>query len=318
MKSYLYFLKRIAIAFLQIFIVATILFIALRFMEGDPVLLALGSDKVDAEAVEVIREELGLNKPLLIQYVDWIKSLLKFDLGKSISLNVSVNELVMERFPRTLELAIVSIVLGSILGISAGIVSAMKQGKPGDLMVTSVAAVGISLPVYVLGTLLIYVFSLKFRLLPSSGYKAFTEDALDHIRRLALPSITLALGLSASITRMTRSSMLEVLHKDFVGTLRAKGLSQNAVILKHVFRNTLIPIITVIGLQLGNLIGGMVLIENLYAWPGISALLIQSISYRDYPLIQGCTMVIATFFILINMLVDILYALLDPRIRSRR
>ena len=318
MKSAAYFFRRIVIALLQLFIVASILFLVLRFMEGDPVLLALGSDKVDNAAVELVREQLGLNRPLWDQYTDWIKSLCMLDFGESISLKMPVNQLIFERFPRTLELALAAIVLASLMGIFTGTISALKQGKATDLAVTSASTVGVSLPVYVLGTLLIYIFSLQFRLLPSSGYISAFEDIAEHIRRLILPAFTLALGLAASISRMTRSSMLEMLHKDFVGTLRAKGLSNRGVVFKHVFRNALIPIITVIGLQLGNLIGGMVLVENLFAWPGISSLLIQSINYRDYPLIQGCTMVVAAFFIFVNMVIDIVYALLDPRIRSGR
>jgi peptide/nickel transport system permease protein len=285
-------------------------------MPGDPVKLALGSEKAaDPEVVAQMRSNLGLDKPISIQYADFLKGLLKGDFGISITDQTPVIDNIKIRLPQTIELAIISIILASIIGIIIGLIAAYRRNSLLDTSMTALSAVGISLPVFVLGTLLIIIFSLRLKLLPSSGFSSFFRSPGDHIRHLILPAVTLALGLAASIARMTRSSMLEVQGRDFVQTLRAKGLPESKVIFKHAFRNALIPIVTVIGLQLGNLIGGVVIIEYLFNWPGISTLLMKSISFRDYPTIQGCVLLISVFYIVINMIIDMLYGLLDPRIR---
>lgn len=311
-----YFVKRILIASLQLFVIATLIFLFLRIMPGDPVKLALGSEKAaDPEVVAQMRSNLGLDKPISIQYADFLKGLLKGDFGISITDQTPVIDNIKIRLPQTIELAIISIILASIIGIIIGLIAAYRRNSLLDTSMTALSAVGISLPVFVLGTLLIIIFSLRLKLLPSSGFSSFFRSPGDHIRHLILPAVTLALGLAASIARMTRSSMLEVQGRDFVQTLRAKGLPESKVIFKHAFRNALIPIVTVIGLQLGNLIGGVVIIEYLFNWPGISTLLMKSISFRDYPTIQGCVLLISVFYIVINMIIDMLYGLLDPRIR---
>ncbi|MGM0904802.1 MAG: ABC transporter permease [Bacillota bacterium] len=308
--------KNIGVAVVQIFIVATIVFSLLRFMPGDPAVLVLGTERgADAEAVAAMRATLGLDQPLLTQYFGWITDIMRLDFGQSLFNNIDVTTYIAERLPKTLELAIAAIIIGAIIGISLGIIAAVKRGSIVDMIVSTVAAAGMSFPVYVTGTAFILLISLQLNLLPASGYTEFSEDPIGHFQRLLLPAITIALPLAASIARMTRSSMLEVLGKDFVQTLRAKGLAEKLVIYKHVLRNAIISVITVIGLELANLIGGTVLIEFLFNWPGLSTLLVEAINNRNYPIIQGSIIVIAAFYILINRSVEIIYGLMDPRTR---
>lgn len=317
MRLLLHFVsKNVGVAIVQIFIVATLVFLLLRFMPGDPAVLVLGTERgADPAAVEAMRATLGLDQPLLTQYFAWIADILRLDFGQSLFNNIDVTTYLAERLPKTLELAVVAIIIGSIIGISLGIIAAVKRGGVVDMIVSSIAAAGLSFPVYVTGTVLILLLSLQLNLLPASGYTAFSEDPVAHIQKLFLPAITVALPLAASIARMTRSSMLEVLGKDFVQTLRAKGLAEKMIIFKHVLRNAIISVITVIGLELANLIGGTVLIEFLFNWPGLSSLLVESINNRNYPIIQGSIIVIAAFYILINRAVEIIYGLMDPRTR---
>lgn len=308
--------KQMATAFLQILIVATIVFLLLRIMPGDPAALVLGTERGgDPEAVAEMRTLLGLDQPILVQYTAWFKDLLQFDFGQSLFRNTEVTTFILDGFPKTLELALAAIIIASIIGIPLGVVAAVKRGGLIDLFVSVLAATGISLPVYVSGTFFVLLFSFQLNILPASGYVNFSEDPVGHVLRLLLPAVTIALPLAASIARMTRSSMLEVLGKDFVQTLRAKGLPEKTIIFKHTLRNAIISVITVIGLELGNLIGGTVLIEFLYNWPGLSTLLVDAVNNRDYPLIQGCIIVIAGFYIFVNRFVEIIYGVMDPRTR---
>lgn len=313
--------KRLGITLLLIFFVSTIVFFMMHLMPGDPVLLMLGTDSnPDPIAVESLRSELGLDKPILVQYVNWIANALKGDLGKSYSEKIPVVESIGIRLPKTLELVFVSLFLASLVGIPLGILAALKRGKYGDYVLTSITSIGISIPVYVLGYLLVIIFALDFfelniPTLPSSGYYDFAKNPIKHIMRLVLPSVTLALGLSSSIIRMTRSAVLEALSSGSIQALRAKGLTENKIVWKHVIRNAMIPIVTIIGLQLGSLIGGTVLVEAVFNWPGLSTLLIRAINFRDYPLIQGCVLIMSIIFIFTNMVVEIIYGFLDPRVR---
>lgn len=311
-------LIRIVTIIFQVFIVVTIVFSAIRFMPGDPAVLVLGTEKgADPEAVAEMRKTLGLDQPFLTQYIDWMKGAVTLDFGQSIFSGIDVTESIMERLPKTLELAFLAMILAIIIGVPLGIIAALYRGSVIDSMVSALAAVGISFPVYIIGTFLILLLSFKLNLLPASGYVSFSENPLEHIQRMILPALTIAFGLASTIARMTRSSMLEVLNKDFIRTLRAKGLNERKIIFKHAFRNAIIAIITIIGLELGNLIGGTVLIEYLFNYPGLSSLLIQSINNRDYPLIQGSIIIIATIYILINLFVEIIYGLVDPRTRKQ-
>jgi len=308
--------KKILTVFIQIFIVITISFFLVRIMPGDPALLVLGTDKAsNPEAIKQIHKELGLDTPPLHQYATYINDILHLDFGTSFANNTEVINLLKETFPKTLELAIVAMIIGSALGIVFGVIAAVNRGGMIDKGVSAVAAIGISFPVFITGAFFIIIFSFRLDILPASGYAEFWDNPMDHIIRLILPAITLAFSLSAPVARMMRSSMLETLNKDFVQTLRAKGLNERLVIFKHILRNAIISVVTVIGLELGNLIGGSVILEYLYNWPGINSLLVQSIEGRDFPVIQGSIIVIASFYIIINLLVEFIYGLMDPRTR---
>ena len=312
-----FLVKRIATAIVQIFVVTTIVFFALQMMPGDPVLLMLSRDgsAVDQEAYDALEAEPGLDQPVMTQYTNWLTDLVHGDLGTSYGENRPVTEAIGDRIPRTLELAAVSLVLACIIGIPLGILSAVRRGGFLDLGLTLLSSLGNSVLVFVLGYILVLVFSLNMKLLPSSGYVPVARGLDNHIQRLILPAVALALGVAASILRMTRSSMLESLGSESVRPLRAKGLSKGKVYGKHVMRNMLIPVVTIIGLQLGSLIAGTVLCEAVFNWPGIATLLVDAINNRDYPLIQGCMLILSAILILTNMVVDLLYGFLDPRAR---
>ena len=312
-----FFVKRILTAIMQIFVVTTIVFFALQMMPGDPVLMMLSRDgsAVNQEAYDALEAELGLDQPVMTQYIDWITDLLHVDLGQSYSEKRPVVEAIQDRLPRTLELAAAAMVLACIIGIPLGIISAVRRGGFVDLGLTLLSSLGNSVPVFVMGYLLVLIFALTLGVLPSSGYVPVARGLSKHLLRLVLPAVALAFGVASSILRMTRSSMLESLGSESVRPLRAKGLSKRKVYLKHVMRNMLIPVVTIIGLQLGNLIAGTVLCEAVFNWPGIATLLVSAIGDRDYPLIQGCMLILSAIFILTNMVVDMLYGILDPRAR---
>lgn len=311
--------QKLLTALIQLFVVATLVFSIMYVMPGDPVLLLLGAESNPTPAaVAAMRAKLGLDQPVLTQYFSWLGDALQFDLGQSVLNSYPVISSIAANLPRTLELGLAAIIIASIIGVPLGIAAALNRGKALDTILTSLATVGISVPVYILGAMLIILFSLQLGWLPSSGYMDITRNMPEHFRRLILPAFTLGFGLAASIARMTRSSMLEILNRDFVRALRAKGAPEGRVIWHHALRNASIPIVTIIGLQLGNLMGGTVLVEAMFNWPGLSTLLVEAVAKRDYPMVQGTVLTIAALFIFINLGVELLYSLLDPRIRRRR
>lgn len=311
--------RKLLTAFVQLLVVATLIFSVMYIMPGDPVLLLLGADSNPSpEAVASMRQQLGLDQPVVTQYFTWLWNALHLDFGNSLTNGYPVSRYVLDNLPRTLELAFAAIVVASLIGVPLGIAAALKRGSMRDTVLTSVATIGISVPVYILGTLLVLVFSIKLGWLPASGYTDISRNVVEHFRKLALPALALGFGLAASIARMTRSSMLEILGRDFVRALRAKGMPEHRIVWQHVLRNAAIPIVTIIGLQLGNLMGGTVLVEAMFNWPGLSTLLVGAVGARNYPLVQGAMLAIAALFIFINLAVELLYSLLDPRIRRKR
>lgn len=281
-------------------------------------LVILGSERTpDPEVLEAVRARLGLDKPLGEQYVNWLADLVQGDLGLSLSNDQPVWDRISARLPRTLELVIGAMLLASTIGVFLGVTAALNWNTPRDSLVNIISAVGMSVPVYVVGTLLVLFFAVQLRWLPNAGYVSAQEDFGEFLRRLTLPMITLSLAPMAIITRTTRSSLLEVRFSDYVRTAYAKGLRSQTVVIRHMLRNAFIPVVTIIGIQMGALLGGTVIVEFIFNWPGLSTLLITSIQRRDYPVVQGIVLVIATLFILINLLVDLLYSWLDPRIRHR-
>lgn len=307
---------RIGTALFQLFCIAALIFSIMYLMPGDPVMLLLGQDSNPSpEAVAAMRAQLGLDQPVPTQFLHWITGAIQGDFGQSIRTRAPVSEYIAESLPRTLELAFAAILVAILVGVPLGVIAALRRGTWIDTVATSFATLGISVPVYILGAMAVLLFALHLDWLPSSGYTDISRSFERHFLRLILPATTLGLGLAASIARMTRSSMLEILNRDFVRALRAKGLTERQVIWGHVLRNAAIPILTIIGLQLGTLMGGTVLVEAMFNWPGLSTLVVDAVSNRDYPLAQGAILAISAAYILINLVVELLYSALDPRIR---
>lgn len=305
--------RRLLVAVVLVLGAASLVFVMLHAVPGDPVAMFLG-DFATPEQMAAVRSKMGLDKPLAVQYVEWLGGIVRGDFGQSLALNQPVARLILERIPRTLELAGISILLGLIIGMPIGITAALRRGRPEDAGLTASALLTLSIPAYVSGTVLVLIFAVWLRWLPASGYVTFSENPVRHMQLLVLPCVTLASHLAASIARMTRSAVLEVIALDYVRTARSKGLSERMVLARHVLRNSLLPVTTVVGLQAGNLLGGAVIVEVIFSWPGLSTLLFRGIETRDFPVVQGCVLVISSLFILITLLVDILNGWLDPRV----
>jgi len=286
--------------------ISVMLFFMLRALPGDPAQVLAG-DMATQKEVELIRHQLGLDRPTYIQYGHFLWRLVRLDLGNSIKTQNPVITEILPRLKNTAILAVTATLLACLFGIPAGIVAAVRPYTVWDILVTALALFGISMPAFWLGLMLIVMFSVKLQWLPVGGSGG--------IQFLVLPSITLASLLVAAFARNTRSSMMETLTQDYITTARSKGLKEEAVIIRHALKNALIPVVTVIGLQFGGLLGGTVLTETVFSWPGIGRLLVESILARDYPVIQGSILVFALLFILVNLIVDLLYGLIDPRVR---
>ncbi len=301
-----YIVKRLVSTIPVLLGISFLLFFMLRALPGDPAQVLAGQMATDEE-IEIMRHQLGLDKPVYIQYGLFLARLSKLDLGRSARTRNPVIQEVWARLPNTILLAVVAITLACVFGIPAGIISAVRPYTFLDYLVTSTALFGMSMPVFWLGLMLVVVFSVILQWLPAGGIGTW--------KHVILPSVTLAAAVLAFIARMTRSSMLEVLSQDYITTARSKGLKEQVIIIKHALTNALIPIITVVGLQFGMLLGGAVLTETVFAWPGLGRLIVDAILARDYPVIQGTILIFGLLYILVNLLVDILYALIDPRIR---
>jgi peptide/nickel transport system permease protein len=304
-----YILKRILSMIPVIIGVAFIVFTLLYITPGDPARMALGDMATD-EAIQSFREQNGLNDPFIVQFGHYIfNAVTKGDIGRSYVTRRPVSQEILTAFPVTLKLAALSMFIAILIGIPFGIISATKQYSWFDSISMIFAMIGISMPVFWLGLLLILFFSVYLGWLPSSGFNSFSA--------MILPSVTLAAQSVAIITRMTRSSMLEVVRQDFIRTVRAKGQKESMVIWKHALPNTLIPVITIAGIQFGRLLGGAILTESIFSVPGVGRLMVESIKMRDYPIVQGGVLYIAIAFSLVNLLVDLFYAYIDPRIRAQ-
>ncbi len=309
-------LRRLGATIPVLLLVTAGVFALLHLTPGDPI-DAMMAESVDATAKEHIRRELGLDRPIPVQYVAWMGKLLRGDLGRSIRNGEPVIENVSRRIRPSLQLALFAMTISLLVAFPVGIASAVRHNTSVDRLGTTFALFGICMPNFLLALLLIFLFGVTLRWLPISGYTDPLDELVDGVRSLALPAVTLGLALAAVITRTLRSSLLETLTEDYVRTARAKGLSEWRVIRGHVLKNALIPVVTVLGLQLGTLIGGAVITEYVFALPGVGRLVVDAVFARDYPLVQGLVLLIAIAFILSNLLVDILYGWIDPRIRSR-
>jgi ABC-type dipeptide/oligopeptide/nickel transport system permease component len=303
-----YIARRLVVMVPVLLLVVTLVFFAFQIIPGDPARMFVGPD-ASQEAVEAVRRELGLDQPILVQYATYMRRLVTGDLGRSIALRKPVIEELARTFPATFRLALVSIAVSTVVGIGLGLVAAVSRGGLWDQVTSVIAVLGLSIPVFWLGLLLIYFLSVELRWLPSTGETGWEN--------YVMPTICLSTFSIAFIARMTRSSMLEVIPQDYVRTARAKGVREWGVIVRHGLRNALLPIVTVVGLRFGYMLGGAVVTEEIFAWPGMGRLLIVAVAQRDIPVVQGLLLTFAAAFVLVNLLVDVSYAFLDPRIRYR-
>ncbi len=310
-----YLIRRFAAALVLALAVSTVVFLLLRLVPGDVVTVMLGESDPSPEKVAALRHQLGLDRPLIVQYASWVGRAVQGDFGSAFLSGRRISTDLAARIPRSVELAGVALLLAVLVGIPLGALSARRPGGALDLLVGGVAVLGLTLPSFVIGMLFVLLFGLVLHWFPATGFVDFGADRVGHLRHLVLPAVTLALTIVPVVMRMTRASMLDTLHQDYVRTARSKGLAERTVIGKHVLRNSLIPVITVIGLQAGTLLGRVVLVEYIFNWPGLSSLLLTGVNQRDYPLVQAVVLVIALAFVLINLLVDLGYGLVDPRIR---
>ena len=307
-------LKRLLATIPVLLLVTAGVFALLHLTPGDPI-DAMMAESVDATVKESLRRELGLDRPLPVQYAAWMARLLRGDLGRSIRNGEPVVDNVGRRIRPSLQLAAMAMTVSLLIAFPLGIVSAVRRNRAPDRVGTTFALLGICMPNFLLALLLIFLFGVTLRWLPISGYTDPLEDPVAGLRSLVLPAVTLGLALAAVVTRTLRSSMLETLAEDYVRTARAKGLSEARVVRRHVLRNALIPVVTVLGLQLGTLVGGAVITEYVFALPGVGRLVVDAVFARDYPLVQGVVLLIALAFIVCNLVVDVLYGWIDPRIR---
>jgi len=289
-------------------------FLLIRLVPGDPAVALLGME-ADARSLAALRAQLALDQPIVVQYFTWLGHILTGDFGRSIQGGRPVFPLLLGALAPTALLSAAALAISLIIAIPAGIVAATHRNSSADYTASFLALCGLSLPSFWLGILLILTFSIYLPLFPASGYVSPLVDPLGHLRHLALPSVTLGAALAAATMRMTRATMLEVLRADYVRTARAKGLSSRAVVWGHALRNARIPIVTLLGIQLGQLLGGVVITETVFSWPGIGKLTVDAIFARDYPVVQGAVLLTATLFVLINLLTDLIYTVLDPRVR---
>lgn len=313
-----WFLRRIAQSIAMLWVVISLVFLSIHFVPGDPVELLLGQDgsTPDPFTIELVREQLGLNQPLHSQYLQKMQDLARFDLGTSIVDESKVGKEIARRLPRTLELIAAAGILSLMIGLPAGVIAALRPKSLFSRIATVLAGTAQSVPVFVVGTLFVIVFAQVLGWLPAGGFVAFSKDPAKHMLLLIGPAVTIAVGLSAVVFRITRASMLDVLPLDFVRTARAKGVPARRVVLRHALRNALMPVITVFALQLGGLLAGTVLVETVFNWPGLSGMLVSGVNARDYPVVTGVIVVVAAFYIGLNLLVDIIYGLTDPRVRK--
>lgn len=329
-----YIIKRILFAVPTLLGVTILVFLMLQLIPGDPAQVML-YPKGTPEEIAQLRHELGLDKPLHVQYAHWVGGAAQLDFGTSVRSGEPVLEKIMDRFPATLELSLAALLIAVVFGIPLGVIAAQKKNSIIDYLCISISLCGVSIPVFWLGLMFIYIFAAVFGILPVSGRITmgtslnevtglYLVDSLiagkfmvflDALKHLVLPAVSLATIPLALVVRVTRSSMLDVLSEDYIRTARAKGLPYMRVVFKHALRNALIPVVTVVGIKVGRLLGGAILTETVFAWPGIGMMVVSSIGNRDYPVVQGIVFIIAFIFILVNLLVDILYAYIDPRIR---
>ncbi len=311
-----YVARRLILASVSLVGLTILVFIFLRVVPGDAAVLVLGENtSASPEQVEALREELGLTRPLPVQYLDWVRGLVIGDLGSSLFTGRSVEYEVASRISATLELAVLSLVVALLAGVSVGTFSAIRQGRASDQIARFASILGLAIPSFWLGTMVLVFSARWFGWNPPVSHVELWSDPWGNVQQFVIPSLVLGLALAASLARMTRSTVLEVLREDYIRTAQAKGLSGRAVLLRHTLRTSLIPVVTLFGVQVGAVIGGSVIIENVFSLPGLGRLMLDSVTRKDYPIVQGIVLLYGTFILIANLVIDILYGVLDPRVR---
>jgi peptide/nickel transport system permease protein len=309
-----FLVHRAAISVVTLFVISLIVFTGVRMIPGDPARVMGGTESDEAGLAE-IRAKYGLDDPVPIQYLRWVRLAVSGDLGESIRTRESVVRTVARKLPITIELAALSLLVAVGVAIPVGVLSAVRRNSLWDFLANGVSLCGLSVPSFWLGIMLILFFSVRLGALPASGFVPLWEDPLANLKRMIMPAFVLGCALTAALMRQTRNSMIEILSADYIRTARAKGLAGRAVVFRHAIRNGLIPVVTILGLQMGALMGGAVVTEQIFVVPGFGRLIVEAVFTRDYPLVQGVVLITASSYVLINLLVDVSYTLLDPRIR---
>ena len=306
--------KRVVQSCITILLVTLFVFALIQMVPGDPVANYLGATATE-EQITYYRHLYGFDRPVIVQYLSWIGGLFRGTMGQSISYQSEIADIILPRLGTTLTMVIPAFIIGTITGILFGIIAAKNRGKVIDSVISFFANIGVSMPMFWLGMMGMLVFALKLRVLPSSGYVPITRDFGGWLSHMIMPIIVLSLGVNAGFVRLTRSSMLEVIRQDYIRTAKSKGLKGKKVIYIHALKNALLPVITLMGLRMGGMLGGSVFVENVFVIPGMGSLLVNAISMQDIPLIQGCVLLIALFTSVVNLITDIIYVLVDPRIK---
>jgi len=314
-----YILRRLLQAILILVIVSLLVFFVMRLLPGDPIIIYVAQtaelEAMPPEMIETLRAKFGLDKPIMVQYFNWVTGILQGDFGESIFYHEKVSRLLLERFPVTLHIGVLALIVGAIIGVVAGLLAGIRRGKWVDKIITPLTYVGITIPVFFVAILMIYTFGLRLGWLPISGYTSPLDDFWLSTRQVVMPVICMAVFSIAANARQMRSSMLEVIHQDYIRTAWAKGLRERRVIARHAMKNSLIPVITLMGVGVGITLGGSVIVETIFAIPGVGRLMVSSIFGQDYVVVQAITFVIAVIILVVNLAVDISYGWLDPRIR---
>jgi peptide/nickel transport system permease protein len=310
-----YFLKRVIILLATLFLVSGAIFVVLQVIPGDPAQIILGI-KASPETLRDLRHKLGLDLPLPVQYMNWIGGVIRGDLGRSITYDVPITSLIISRLQVTIPLALLSILFAVVFSIPLGVYAAIHRNRPGDYGVMVFSQIGLAIPAFWAGILLILLFAVELRWFSAGGFKSWAETPWGALKSLLLPALSLGLIRAAVLARLTRSCMLEVLGEDYIRTARSKGLTEKGVVYKHAFRNALIPVVTIVGLQMGELLAGAIVIENVFHLPGLGRLVFLAIGQRDLPVVQGVSLLIAFLIVVVNFAVDVIYGIVDPRIRA--
>ena len=309
-----FLVRRAFISAVTLVLISLIVFTGVRMIPGDPARVMAGTD-ADAAGLEEVREKYGLHDPIPVQYVRWIGLALRGDLGESIRTRQSVAWTVAIKLPITVELACLALLIALALAIPAGVIAAVRRNTAWDVLASAASLCGVSIPNFWLGIMLILLVSVRLGWLPASGFVPLFEDPVANVKRMLMPALVLGTALAAVLMRQTRNAMIEVLSADYIRTARSKGLAGSAVVVRHALRNALIPVVTILGLQMGALMGGAVVTESIFVLPGFGRLIVEAVFTRDYPVVQGVVLITASSYVLINLLVDISYTVLNPRIR---